>query len=524
MDTTRLNEIKRALISVTDKTGIAEFARGLSEFGVEILSTGGTAALLRKNGVPVIEVSDYTGFPEMMDGRLKTLHPKIHGGLLAIREQESHRTAAEKERIGMIDMVVVNLYRFEDTVAGASCTLEEAVENIDIGGPTMLRAGAKNHHYVTVVTDPNDYLPVLREMKEQGGKLSSATNFALAVKTFQLTARYDAAISNYLGAITRDGRQQIFPETFTFQVAKAQDLRYGENPHQRAAFYRETDPALSSLANARQLQGKELSYNNIMDGDAAWQMVSDFNLPTAVIVKHANPCGAATADDIATAYLKALETDPVSAFGGIVALNRMVDGPAAAEVGKLFLEIIIAPAFDEKARQVLAAKKNLRVLEIPPSCTKRTAGFDFRRVAGGLLLQDWDREEFAIRKAQVVTSRAPTEEEYEGLDFAWRVVKHVKSNAIVYASRNQLVGVGAGQMSRVDSVRIARMKANLPTQGCVLASDAFFPFRDGLDLAAEAGITAVVQPGESLRDADVIKAADEHGMAMIFTGTRHFKH
>ncbi len=521
----RLNEIKRALISVTDKSGIVAFAAGLSGFGVEILSTGGTAALLRKNSVPVTEVSDYTGFPEMMDGRLKTLHPKIHGGLLALRDQETHRAAAEKAQIGMIDMVVVNLYRFEDTVAREGCALEEAVENIDIGGPTMLRAGAKNHHYVTVVTDPADYAPLLAEMKERQGKVSSATNFALAVKTFQLTARYDAAISNYLGTIGPEGAVgTAFPATFTFQVAKAQDLRYGENPHQRAAFYRETDPTVSSLANARQLQGKELSYNNIMDGDAAWQMVCDFTLPTAIIVKHANPCGAATAAEIAAAYVKALETDPVSAFGGIVALNRIVDGRTAAEVSKLFLEILIAPAFDDEARKILGEKKNLRVLEISPACAKKAGGYAFRRVAGGLLIQDWDREAFAIRQAQVVTKRAPTEEEYEGLDFAWRLVKHVKSNAIVYARRDQLVGVGAGQMSRVDSVKIARQKANLPTRGCVLASDAFFPFRDGLDIAAEAGITAVVQPGESLRDAEVIKAADEHGMAMIFTGTRHFKH
>ena len=520
-----LNEIKRALISVTDKNGILEFALGLSEFGVEILSTGGTAALLRNNGVKVTEVSDYTGFPEMMDGRLKTLHPKIHGGLLAIRNQEAHRSAAEKEGIKMIDMVVVNLYRFEDTVAREGCSLEEAVENIDIGGPTMLRAGAKNHHYVTVVTDPDDYSRVIAEMKARGGKISEATNFALAVKTFQLTARYDAAVSNYLGALSPAGEaKKTFPDTFTIQFLRAQDLRYGENPHQRAAFFRETDPFLSALSNARQLQGKELSYNNIMDGDAAWQAASDFALPAAVIIKHANPCGAATADDISLAYRKALETDPVSAFGGIVALNRPVDGKAAAEIIKTFLEIVIAPGFDREALAILNEKKNLRVLEIPPVCIKRAAGYDFRRVAGGLLVQDWDREDFDIMKAQVVTKRAPTAEEYQALDFAWRVVKHVKSNGIVYAGKDQLVGVGAGQMSRVDSVKIARMKANLSTRGCVLASDAFFPFRDGVDMAAEAGVTAIVQPGESLRDADVIKAADEHGMAMIFTGTRHFKH
>ncbi len=521
----QFNEIKRVLISVTEKKGILELARGLSAFGVELLSTGGTAALLRNNGLPVTEVSDYTGFPEMMDGRLKTLHPKIHGGLLAIRDREAHREAAQKAGMKMIDMVVVNLYRFEDTVARENCSLEEAVENIDIGGPTMLRAGAKNYRFVTVVTDPADYAGILREMQDRGGKVSAETNFALAVKTFQLTARYDAAISNYLGTLTPAGTAaKTFPDTFTVQFAKAQDLRYGENPQQRAAFYKETDPDLSSLANARQLQGKELSYNNIMDGDAAWQMVSDFTLPTAIIVKHANPCGAATADDVAAAYGKALETDPLSAFGGIVALNRSVDGKAAAELVKIFFEIIIAPGFDTEARAILMEKKNLRLLEIPPSCAKRAAGYDFRRVAGGLLVQDWDRDDFAIKQAQVVTKRAPTADEYQALDFAWRLVKHVKSNAIVYTRKDQLVGLGAGQVSRVDAVRIAGMKANLPTAGCVLASDAFFPFRDGLDLAAQAGITAVVQPGESVRDADVIKAADEHGLAMIFTGTRHFKH
>lgn len=521
----RQNEIKRALISVTDKKGIAEFARDLSEFGVEILSTGGTAALLRKSGVKVVDVSEYTGFPEMMDGRLKTLHPKIHGGLLAIREEESHMESARKEQIGMIDMVVVNLYRFEDTVSRSGCTLEEAIENIDIGGPTMLRAGAKNNRYVTVVTEPDDYPRIIAEMKERGGKISMETNFALAVKTFQLTARYDAAVSNYLGAVSLTSHEKrAFPDTFTAQFVKAQDLRYGENPHQQGAFFKETDPLLSSLANARQLQGKELSYNNIMDGDAAWRVVSDFTLPAAVIIKHANPCGAATANDITIAYSKALETDPVSAFGGIVALNRPVDGTAAQEIIKTFLEIVIAPGFDEEAKVFLSEKKNLRVMEIPPSCIKKAAGYDFRRVFGGLLVQEWDSDDFDIIKAQIVTKRSPTEEEYNALDFAWRVAKHVKSNAIVFASKDQLVGVGAGQMSRVDSVKIARMKANLPTKGCVLASDAFFPFRDGVDIAAEAGITAIIQPGESLRDAEVIKAADEHGMAMIFTGTRHFKH
>ncbi|MBI4632761.1 MAG: bifunctional phosphoribosylaminoimidazolecarboxamide formyltransferase/IMP cyclohydrolase [Deltaproteobacteria bacterium] len=522
----RVNEIKRVLISVTDKKGIVEFAKGLADFGAEILSTGGTAAHMRNSGIKVTDVSEHTGFPEMMDGRLKTLHPKIHGGILAIRDNKSHMEAATKHGIGLIDMVVINLYRFEDTVAKEGCKLEEAIENIDIGGPTMLRAAAKNHRFVSVVTDPADYETILAEMKKTGGKVSEATNFALAVKTFQLTARYDGAISNYLGAISPDKQEKkLFPDTFTIQFAKAQDLRYGENPHQQAAFYRERDASLSALSNARQIQGKELSYNNIMDSDAAWLAVSDFDLPAAVIIKHANPCGAATTSaDISDAYLKALATDPVSAFGGIVALNRPVNAKTAEELVKIFLEVIIAPGFDKEALALLNAKQNLRVLEIPPSCSNRRLGYDFRRVAGGLLIQDRDSEEFDIRKAQVVTKRAPTEAEYAALDFGWRVVKHVKSNAIVYATKDQLVGVGAGQTSRVDSVKIAGMRAILPTRGSVMASDAFFPFRDGLDLAAQAGITAVVQPGESIRDKDVIKAADEHNMAMIFTGRRHFKH
>ena len=519
------NEIKRALISVTDKKGIVEFARELSsQFSVELLSTGGTASRLRSEGIKVTDVSDYTGFPEMMDGRLKTLHPKIHGGLLALRDDEGHMKALKEHGIGLIDMVVVNLYQFEDSVA-KGCTLPEAIENIDIGGPTMLRAAAKNYRFVSVVTDPEDYQRILKEMRERGGKISEETNFALAVKTFQLSARYDAAISNYLGRMSPGKEMKVFPDTFTVQFVKAQDLRYGENPHQKAAFYREMDRTLSAISNARQLQGKELSYNNIMDSDAAWRIVSDFELPAAVIVKHANPCGVATsAYDISEAYRKARETDPVSAFGGIVAFNRQVNRKAAEEITGAFLEVVIAPGFDEGAIAVLSRKKDMRVLEIPAGCRKWAAGYDFRRVVGGLLVQDRDQEDFDIRKALVVTKRAPTEEEYQALDFAWRVVKHVKSNAIVFAMRDQLVGVGAGQMSRVDSVRIASMKANLPTKGCVLASDAFFPFRDGIDIAAKAGITAIIQPGESIRDKDVIKAADENEMAMIFTGTRHFKH
>lgn len=522
----RSNRIKRVLISVTDKKGVVEFAKGLIAFNAEILSTGGTAAQLRNNGISVTDVSDYTGFPEMMDGRLKTLHPKIHGGLLALRDNEEHTAAAKLHGIDMIDMVVINLYQFELATSREDCSLEQAVENIDVGGPTMIRAAAKNYPFVSVIVDPADYPRIVAELKETGGMISETTNFTLAVKAFQLTARYDAAISNYLGRLTPyGGEPKLFPDTLTLQFIRAQDLRYGENPHQKAAFYREFDTLLPAVSNARQLQGKELSYNNIMDSDAAWQAVSDFELPAAVIMKHANPCGVATATgDISIAYLKAFETDPDSAFGGIVALNRRVDGKTAQELAKTFLEVIIAPDFDDEAKAILETRKNVRVLQIPCVEAGTSTGYDFRRVVGGLLVQERDRDTFDIRKARVVTKRTPGEEEYRALDFAWRVVKYVKSNAIVFATSHQLVGVGAGQMSRVDSVKIAIMKSILPIQGAVLASDAFFPFRDGLDTAAQAGITAVIQPGGSVRDEEVIKAADEHGMAMLFTGTRHFRH
>ncbi|HPJ96712.1 MAG TPA: bifunctional phosphoribosylaminoimidazolecarboxamide formyltransferase/IMP cyclohydrolase [Syntrophales bacterium] len=520
-----MNTIKRVLISVTDKKGIVDFAKELAAFNVEILSTGGTAAQIRNSGLAVRDVSDYTGFPEMMDGRLKTLHPKIHGGLLALRDNENHMKALAEHGIGLIDMVVINLYEFEKTVAQEGCSLDHAIENIDIGGPTMLRAASKNYRFVTVVTDPDDYGKIIAEMKETGGKISEATNFALAVKTFQTTARYDGAISNYLGKLAPyGGETRDFPDTFTVQFAKAQDLRYGENPHQKAVFYRETDPNIPAISNARQIQGKELSYNNIMDSDAAWQAVSDFKLPAAVIMKHANPCGAAAfSGELVDVYLKALETDPVSAFGGIVAFNRPIDKKTADELAKIFLEVIIAPGIDAEAAAILETKKNVRVLLIPQTGGSST-GFDFRRVVGGLLVQDRDKTDFDIRKARVVTKRQPTEEEYAALDFAWRIVKHVKSNAIVFATNHQLVGVGAGQMSRVDSVKIATMKAQLPTKGTALGSDAFFPFRDGVDMAAEAGVTAIIQPGGSVRDDEAIQAADEHGIAMIFTGERHFKH
>lgn len=519
------NKIRRALISVTDKSGIVEFAQGLKKFRVEILSTGGTAAVLRQNGIKITEVSEYTGFPEMMDGRLKTLHPRIHGGLLALRNDKEHMKAARKHGIKPIDMVVINLYRFEDTIAKTGCTLEEAIENIDIGGPTMVRAAAKNYRFVSILTDPTDYMRILQEMEKTGGGISEETNFSLATKAFQLTARYDAAISNYLGRLSTTGEKKEFPDTLTVQFVKAQDLRYGENPHQKAAFYREKDLATAAVSRAKQLQGKELSYNNIMDSDAAWLMVSDFKKPAAVIMKHANPCGASVSEgNLLAAYKKALETDPVSAFGGIVAFNRTVDAQTAEELAKLFLEVIIAPDFDPRAIEILSTKKNVRVLQVPATGEAKAAGYDFRRVVGGLLVQERDVDDLDIRKARVVTRRAPTEEEYQALDFAWRVVKHVKSNAIVITTKDRLVGVGAGQMSRVDSVKIALMKAQGPVKGAVMASDAFFPFRDAVDTAAQAGITAIVQPGGSLRDDESIRAADEHGMAMIFTGVRHFKH
>lgn len=519
------NKITRALISVTDKKGIVEFAKGLKGFGVEILSTGGTAAQIKAAGIDVTDVSAYTGFPEMMDGRLKTLHPKVHGGLLALRDHEEHIKSARAHGIEMIDMVVINLYRFEDTVAKPGCTLEEAIENIDIGGPTMVRSAAKNYRFVSIVTDPADYAKVLDEMKKTGGEVSEATNFALSTKAFQLTARYDAAISNWLGTLQPGDVKKDFPDVYTLQFQKAQDLRYGENPHQKAVFYREGAPASAGIAGGRQLQGKELSYNNIMDSDAAWQMACDFELPAAVIMKHANPCGAATSGgNILEAYKKALETDPISAFGGIVAVNRPVDRTAAEDIAKLFLEVVIAPAFEPEALAIFESKKNLRLIEVAPSCAATKGGYDFRRVVGGLLVQERDADATDIRKAKVVTKRVPTDEEYQALDFAWRVVKHVKSNAIVLATKDKLVGVGAGQMSRVDSVKIAIMKATAPTKGTVMGSDAFFPFRDVVDTAARAGVTAIIQPGGSIRDEESIQAADEHGLAMIFTGIRHFKH
>jgi phosphoribosylaminoimidazolecarboxamide formyltransferase/IMP cyclohydrolase len=519
--------IKRALISVSDKTGIVEFATVLDSFGVQILSTGGTAKLLQEAGIQVTEVGDYTGFPEMLDGRVKTLHPKIHGGILFRRDLPSHVAAAGDAGIPPIDLVVVNLYPFQATVAKAGCTLDEAIENIDIGGPTMVRAAAKNYQHVAVVTDTSDYPGLAGELKTNAGKLSSATRFRLAVKAFSHIAEYDGAISNYLTAIDTEGKRQAFPDRFNLQFAKAQAMRYGENPHQQAAFYVAGGEKEASIATARQLQGKELSYNNIADADAALECVKQFDgAPACVIVKHANPCGVAYGASLLEAYDRAYQTDPESAFGGIIAFNGELDAATAkAIVERQFVEVIIAPKVAPAAVEVVAAKKNVRLLECGQWPKEPGKRLDFKRVNGGLLVQEADLALY--NELKVVTKRAPTEDEMADLLFAWRVAKFVKSNAIVYAKENMTIGVGAGQMSRVNSARIAAIKAEhagLEVRGSVMASDAFFPFRDGIDSAGEAGIAAVIQPGGSMRDEEVIAAADERGMAMVFTGMRHFRH
>lgn len=518
--------IKRALLSVSDKTGIVEFARELNRFGVEILSTGGTAALLRKEGLPVRDVADFTGFPEMLDGRVKTLHPKIHGGLLGMRDNPEHVAKMAEHDILPIDLVAVNLYPFEATVAKPDCPLEDAIENIDIGGPTMLRSAAKNNRDVTVVVDSADYQTVLDELKASGGAVSRETNFRLAVKVYQHTAAYDGAIANWLGRRTGEGVAE-FPDTMNLQFELAQTMRYGENPHQKAAFYVESRIEEASVATARQLQGKELSYNNIADTDAALECVKQFGEgPACVIVKHANPCGVALGGTLLEAYERAFSTDPESAFGGIVAFNRELDAETAkAIVDRQFVEVIIAPSLSAGAAEAVRAKKNVRLLECGQWPAEPAARFDFKRVNGGLLVQDADL--VLTGEPKTVTKRAPTEKEMEDLLFTWRVAKFVKSNAIVYGREGMTIGVGAGQMSRVNSARIAVIKAEhagLAVPGSVMASDAFFPFRDGIDAAAEAGIRAIIQPGGSIRDKEVIAAADEHAIAMVFTGMRHFRH
>jgi len=516
--------ITRALISVSDKTGIVEFSKELARSKVEILSTGGTAKLLRDAGLEVMDVSQFTGFPEMLDGRVKTLHPKVHGGLLGMRSNPAHVAKMKEYGIEPIDMVVVNLYPFEATVEKEGCTMEEAIENIDIGGPTMLRSAAKNYPDVTVIVDHADYRRVLAEMAENNGAVGVKTNFNLAVKVFQHTAAYDGAISNYLGARLGEKIEE-YPATFTLQVKKVQDLRYGENPHQSAAFYLEKSVREPSVANSVQLQGKELSFNNIIDLDGAIETVKEFHdQAAAVIIKHTNPCGVALAGTPLDAYLMARECDPVSAFGGIVGFNRIVDGAAAKELSSTFLEAVVAPGYTEEALEIFKAKKNVRVMQVPILTGCEQEGYDLKKVVGGLLIQGRDLGIVRAANCRVVTARKPSANELAALDFAWKVCKHVKSNAIVFTNRVQTVGIGAGQMSRVDSSRIAVQKAQLPTKGTVLASDAFFPFRDGVDAAAEAGVTAIIQPGGSIRDEEVIRAADEHGMAMVFTGMRHFRH
>lgn len=533
-DQTTKTPVRRALISVSDKNGIVDFARALTELGVEILSTGGTYKLLCDNGIPAVEVADYTGFAEMMDGRVKTLHPKIHGGILGRRDIDT--AVMEQHGIKPIDLVAVNLYPFAATVAKDGCTLPDAIENIDIGGPTMVRSAAKNHKDVAIVVNTADYDGIIASLKDGG--LSYAQRFSLALKAFEHTAAYDGMIANYLGTIDQQAEtlstegRSLFPQTFNSQFIKAQDMRYGENPHQNAAFYVEANPAEASVATAVQIQGKELSFNNVADTDAALECVKSFVKPACVIVKHANPCGVAVVPDneggIRKAYDLAYATDSESAFGGIIAFNRELDGDTAkAIVERQFVEVIIAPSISAAAREVVSAKANVRLLECGQWDVQRADGWDFKRVNGGLLVQSRDIGMITAADLKVVTQRAPTEAEIHDLIFAWKVAKFVKSNAIVYAKNHQTVGVGAGQMSRVNSARIAAIKAEhagLQVEGAVMASDAFFPFRDGIDNAAKAGIHAVIQPGGSMRDEEVIAAADEAGIAMVFTGMRHFRH
>lgn len=518
-------QVKRALISVSDKTGIIEFAQALTRQGVEIFSTGGTYRLLSDNNITATEISDYTGFPEMMSGRVKTLHPKVHGGILGRRGTDDE--IMQEHGIKPIDMVVVNLYPFEKTVANPDCSLPDAIENIDIGGPTMVRAAAKNHNDVAIVVNSHSYASVLTEMEMNNGALSHATRFDLCVQAYEHTAAYDGAIANYLGAKVEKSEDK-FPRTFNTQFVKAQTMRYGENPHQQAAFYTEKNNREASISSAIQLQGKELSFNNVADTDAALETVKLFSEPACVIVKHANPCGVAQADNILEAYQKAFETDPESAFGGIIAFNRELDAKTAqAIVEKQFVEVIIAPSVSQEASEIVSAKKNVRLLSCGQWSSNTEHAFDFKRVSGGLLVQDRDNGMIEAADLKVVTQRQPTEDEIRDLLFSWKVAKMVKSNAIVYGKDGRTVGVGAGQMSRVNSARIAAIKAEhagLEVKGSVMASDAFFPFRDGIDNAAAVGIAAVIQPGGSMRDEETIAAADEHGMAMVFTGMRHFRH
>jgi phosphoribosylaminoimidazolecarboxamide formyltransferase/IMP cyclohydrolase len=509
-----------ALLSVHDKTGIVEFARELTGCGFTILSTGGTARALADAHLAPVEVSEHTGFPEMLDGRVKTLHPKIHGGLLARRDRADHMGALREMGIDPIELVAIQLYPFEATAARAHATPEEIIEMIDIGGPSMIRSAAKNHRDVTVIVDPRDYPRVTAELKERGS-VSPGLRRELAEKAFGRTAAYDAAIHRYLAASSAD--PEPFPASLVLSFEKVHDLRYGENPHQTAAFYREKDAPPGSLGSLEQIHGKELSFNNLLDLDSAWRLVSEFTQPAAAIIKHNNPCGAALAATAAEAFARARDTDPTSAFGGVLAVNRELDVETALEIGNLFLEAVIASSFDSAALLRLKKKANLRLIRAGGD-TVQVAGWDLRRISGGMLAQTWDLSTTLPSQGTVVTRRAPTPSEMEDLDFAWKVAKHVKSNAIVYASGGRTLGIGAGQMSRVDSARLGAQKSLSPLRGSVLASDAFFPFRDGIDAAAQAGVAAVVQPGGSIRDSEIIAAADEHSLAMVFTGERHFRH
>ncbi len=521
----KMNKIKRALISVSDKEGVIDLARELKKFDIEILSTGGTAKSLHEAGVDVTEISEYTKSPELLGGRVKTLHPKIHAGILAVRDNDAHTRDLEHHAIKGIDLLVVNLYPFMKVIENENVYLSEAIENIDIGGPTMLRAGAKNYKYVTVVVNHDDYGTIIRELEKNEGGVSIETNFMLATKAFSHVAAYEAAISNFISSVQEDKEKKRFPQSLTMQFEKKMELRYGENPHQQGSFYVEKGLEEPCVSNSSQLQGKELSLNNIFDTDAALETVKEFSDAACVIVKHNNPCGVAIGENPLHAFNAARKCDPESAFGGIVAFNREVDEQTASELTGMFLEVVIAPGYTDKAVSILSTKSNLRVMKTPPLMNSTRGGFDIKRVVGGLLVQDRDlRGDEDFNAFKVATKRQPTDEEIQDLKFAWKVCKHVKSNAIVFARAGQTIGIGAGQMSRIDSVRIASMKARGSTTGAVLASDAFFPFRDGIDEAAKSGIKAIVQPGGSIRDNETIAAADEHGIAMVFTGVRHFRH
>lgn len=515
--------LNHALISVSDKTGVVEIAKGLADLGASILSTGGTAKALREAGLEVTDVSSHTGSPEILEGRVKTLHPKVHGGLLGRRGKPDHVKQMQEQGIAPIDVVVVNLYPFESTIAKPDCSFEDAIENIDIGGPSMLRSAAKNHEDVLVVVDPKDYGRVLEALKS--GNVSSSLRRELAQKVFQHTSRYDGLIANYLSQQNAEGAVEKFPPRFTLTYEREEILRYGENPHQEGAFYREVGSTEPSISGAKQLHGKAMSYNNYLDSNSALELAKEFEETAVVIIKHNNPCGVALGANPVNAYVRARETDPISAFGGVIACNRPVDLAMAKEVTSTFVEVLIAPEFSEDALNELRRKKDLRLLEVGSLQSQTQDGYDLKKLVGGLILQDRDLGALTdLKSLKVPTKRAPSEGEYAACAFAWKVCKHVKSNAIIFANATQTVGIGAGQMSRVDSVKLAEMKANLPIKGCVMASDAFFPFRDGLDAAAKAGITAVIQPGGSIRDEEVVKAADEQDLAMIMTGMRHFRH